>query len=80
MKRTTFINNTNTVTRDLTQDFQNHRPAEYEFVVAIWFRFDDFGILDEKYSEYFTLSVNQYTDISLGNGKFNQKSIPLEIY
>ena len=79
IERQSVVYSTNTVIRDLTNDFDDHKPAEHGFAIAIGFRWDDTSFLDEEYLQLYDLSVYQYRSNSLGGGAFNETYVPLEI-
>ena len=79
IKRQTVVYSTNTVIRDLTNDSEDHRPAEHGFAIAIGFRWETTSLLDDAYLQLYELQVQQHIAINTGGGFFDEQFIDLEV-
>jgi len=79
VERQTVVYSTNTVIRDLTNDSEDHKPAEHGFAIAIGFRWGTTSLLDEDYLQLYELQVQQYIAKNIGGGFFEEKLIDLEV-
>lgn len=78
-RRETIIYSTNSVIRDLTKDFQDHKPAEHGFAVAIGLRFSDTSLLDDEMLRRYQIRAYQYQAITKPGGEFDETYTELEL-
>lgn len=80
VKRETIVFSTNSVIRDLTTDFGDHKLAQSGFAFAVGLRYADGTLLDPDFITKYKVSVSQYEAEAVGGGFFTEKYTNLDLH